>query len=137
MQEAVDLIPGLAYSYLVGLGRQVSWPTNTNQDIPELKPKNSSEVVVTLKEQLTFHLLEQVLTICENKKWPVLALIVDVKGQRLVRLRAMFHQRHAPTIEIPDKNERPDLYYHVDGHWTATGHALAAHLIVEQLSAIW
>ena len=36
----------------------------------------------------------------------------------------------------PDKTERPEFYFKVDGHWNAAGHAFVARGVFEQLLAL-
>ena len=36
-------------------------------------------------------------------------------------------------MRIPNEEERPDLYYEVDGHWNAQGHSFVADLILSEI----
>ena len=60
-------------------------------------------------------------------------VLADLSTDRLALLEEFFAERDVPTITIPPKADRPDLYYKVDGHWTATGHAYVADLILDAL----
>jgi hypothetical protein len=83
---------------------------------------------------LTLRIFEKALTVCKQNDWPVLALIVKTHGERLDDLTTLLQHYEIESITVPDKNERPDLFYPVDGHWNAKGHAFVAGLIVERLT---
>lgn len=131
IQSLVEGVPGLANSYLIGLVRQVSWPSNSPYGDPdsESSPVNSDRT--SLEEQLLFRLLEEVLTICEDQGWQILAVLVDIPDERLAKMEKFFSVRDVLTVVIPTKQDRPDLYYKVDGHWNASGHSFAADRILE------
>jgi hypothetical protein len=133
LQKVVEFIPGLPYLHFAGLIRQVMWRLRTYRNISESKHRSSCEAVVIPEEQLTFKILENVLTICENEKWLVFVLIVDINGHRLAKLKKIFQLRCVPFIKVPSKRERPDLYYNVDGHWNTYGHVFVANLIIKKL----
>jgi hypothetical protein len=133
IQSFVEGMPGLAHSYLVGLGRQVSWPTSfsyRNADSQD-SPVNSDRSL--LEEQLLFRLLEEVLTICKEQEWQILAVLVDIPDKRLAKMERFFSSRNVLTVVIPPKQDRPDLYYKVDGHWNASGHRFTADRILEAM----
>ncbi|UCF09648.1 MAG: SGNH/GDSL hydrolase family protein, partial [Candidatus Bipolaricaulota bacterium] len=130
-QHLIEAVPGLPYSHLVGLLRQVSLRRE-----PPPAPQQSAEKVrsePSPAEQLTLRLIGEALQICREHGWLVLAVISDVTEPRLTLLRDLFATTDVPLVEMPRKIERPDLYYVVDGHWTTAGHALAAQRILEHL----
>ena len=133
IQSLVEGVPGLAHFYLIGLIRQVSWHSNSPYRDPdsESSPINSDRT--SLKEQLLFRLLEEVLTICEYQGWQILAVLVDIPDKRLAKMEKFFSVRDVLTVVIPTKRDRPDLYYKVDGHWHASGHRFTADRILEAL----
>jgi lysophospholipase L1-like esterase len=130
-QEIVEAVPGLSYSHLIGLLRQVRlWRA------PPPAPPPGAEKVRSEPwpaEQLTLRLIREALQICREHGWPVLALTADVAKPRLTWLRNLFADAGVPVVETPRKIERPDLYYVVDGHWNTAGHAFAAERILERL----
>jgi len=133
VQRLVDRIPGMAYSYLIGLVRQVSWGGTAPQweydsETPPVNQKPASP-----EEQLLFRLLEEVLTICEDEGWHILAVMVGIPDKRLAKMEKFFSDRSVLTVVIPTKRERPDLYYKVDGHWNASGHSFTAVRILEAI----
>jgi hypothetical protein len=136
IQSLVEGIPGLGHSYLIGLSRQVSWPTHSSYhdlDAEDL-PANSDRT--SLEEQLLFRLLEEVLTMSREQGWQVLAVLVDIPDERLAEMAKFFSVRDVLTVVIPPKQDRPDLYYKVDGHWNASGHRFTADRILEAMEKL-
>lgn len=136
IQRVVESVPGLAYSHLIGLVRQIFWDRlsrrsdydSDNQDINQYRTK--------LEDHLLISILEEVMTICKEEKWGILAVIVDISGNRLTELKKFFLARNVPIIIIPSKKERPDLYYKIDGHWNTLGHRFTADQILERLKSL-
>jgi len=130
--KILESVPGLTYSYLVGLSRQLQIPRfqkngNLGQSNPALN---------TLYEnRLTYSILNEVLKICKKENIPVIALNinVNVKDKRLDEIRQIWNEYNVPFIDIPEREKRPDLYYEVDAHWNAQGHMFVA----KQLMALF
>ena len=76
---------------------------------------------------------EESMRICQEQRWPVLALFVDVEEPQACGLRDLSRGLAVAVLEIPGKAERPELYYAVDGHWTPAGHAFVAARILDRL----
>ena len=131
----IEAVLGLSSSHLVGLVKQVVWATRPYVPPPKPKPGASAEEEVGPHDQLTFRLLKEILTICGRERWPVLSVIVGIRGQRLAQLERLFRGFYVEMIVVPDKPTRPDLYYKVDGHWNASGHAFVAESILNWLLA--
>ena len=87
-------------------------------------------------DQLTLRIVEEALSICAARGWRVLGLLVGLPEARASALKALFAQHSMPVLVIPAKDERPDLYYKIDGHWNAGGHAFAAGRVLEALDAL-
>jgi lysophospholipase L1-like esterase len=134
LQTMIEYIPGLSYSYFLGLVKQVLMSKAIEGG--SLNKSDSPEYNSPSKDGLTLRLIQEILVICDDGRWPVLALVVDINGQRLADLEKIFWLHNVPIIKVPGKQERPDLYYQVDGHWTSAGHSFVAKLIVEQLFAL-
>jgi hypothetical protein len=64
----------------------------------------------------------------------VLFVLADISPPRLTGLEKFFRGYNIPTIVIPNKQERPDLYYKVDMHWNASGHQFVADRILEGIN---
>ena len=52
----------------------------------------------------------------------------------LVQLEGLFASRGVTLLRLPGKQDRPDLYYRVDGHWNAAGHRHVAETLLPVLS---
>ncbi len=133
IQELIEAVPGLANSYLIGLARQVVG--SRAQPAPEpATAAPAPEPSVGDKDQLTYRLIEEAVALCDQHGWPTLALIVGIEGERFEELRQRLSSSGIRYIRFPSKAERPDLYYVVDGHWNAQGHAFAAELILNEIA---
>ena len=126
IQRVVEGVPGLAHSHLIGFIRQIFWDRNTPRPDYDSEPE----------DHLLTGILEEVMTICKEGRMDILAVIVDVSGNRLTELKKFFSARNVSMIVIPGKKERPDLYYKVDGHWNALGHRFTADRILEHLKGL-
>ena len=133
LQILVDGVPGLSYSYLIGWGRQVSWPRNSTARNTDSESPVGNQDQTTLEEPLLYGLLEEVLEICEDQGREVLAVLADIPENRLGTMQEFFSERNVLTVMIPTKRDRPDLYYKVDGHWNASGHRFTADRILEAM----
>lgn len=141
IQTLIEAVPGLAYSYLVALGRQLRWvmfyrqdTSGPTQNLKDEAKLSDSETEPSYAERLTFRIVEEVLKFCEIHKWPVIALNVGIHGNRLNKLRNFLLKHNVQLIDAPSKAQHPDLYYKVDGHWNAQGHAVVADLILKELA---
>ena len=134
VQEWIEAVPGLAYSYIVGLSRQAI-PSPTVRNLGVNAPPAAAKDTKDGTDSLTYRLIVETLDICKQKNWPVLALGVGVEEARLAELRALFQERGISLIVVPPKSVRPDLYYRVDGHWNSRGHQWVATKVLEQLKA--
>ncbi len=124
IQAVIEAIPGLAYSHLVGLARQVfseGWAEGT---LPAVSPTRDS---------LTYALVSNVLSTCRDLDLPTFLLTIEVDGNRKARLDSLAHAFNVPLITTPTKRERPDLYYATDGHWNARGHREVAQRVYDAL----
>ncbi len=133
IQSLLEHVPGLAYSYLIGLGRQLSWPSDWKSRAHATKSSSVVSDRTLIGQQLLSRLLEEVLRLCEDQQLPILAVLADIPDDHLVKMQRFFSSRDVPTVAIPTKQSRPDLYYKVDGHWNASGHRFTAARIVETI----
>lgn len=61
------------------------------------------------------------------------ALLVRLQGTELSIIRGVLDRYDVPALTIPDKPDKPGLYFAVDGHWNESGHEFVAGQLVEQL----
>jgi lysophospholipase L1-like esterase len=127
-QQAVESVPGLTHLHLLGLLRQ-----GRARARPAGLPAPAGTPEPSAAEALTLRLLDEALTLAAERQWPavVLAADLDARFSRLVEQELA--RRGQPLVRVPAKEERPDLYYGVDGHWNERGHALAARLVMAEL----
>jgi len=123
-QDWIEAIPGLDYSYLIGLLRQAQ---------PARGGAAPQRTATAAADSLTYRLLEESLALCERAGWPVLGLEVGVEGPRLASLQEIFRRQGADLIEAPTRSARPDLYYQTDGHWNAKGHQWVAAAVLDRM----
>ena len=131
VQQLVEAVPGLSYSYLVGLAKQLSWRRSA-QAAPATA-RSETGAAPSQADHLTLRLLSESVRICVDHGWPVLVLLVDVAEPEASWLRAASLEAGATLLEIPTKRERPDLYFALDGHWNTAGHTYTAQKILEKL----
>ena len=126
-------VPGLSSSHLIGFGYQLYHRYNdwhmTRAHVP-------GGTVTAAEHDLTLRLWEEALTICQEAGWPVLGIAVEFAGPDLVRLRGILERYNGRILVVPTKEERPDLYYAIDGHWNPRGHALVAQMLERELNRI-
>ena len=135
-QEILEQIPGLANSYVVGLVRQVSWGGPVAPRVADAHTASADRGETSVAEMLQLRLLQEALRICKERGWPVLIILGGVPGRRQETLRNFFAKHNVPTVVIPDKEKRPDLYYKVDGHWNTAGHRFTADQILDAITRL-
>ena len=131
IQQVIDSIPCLANSHFVGLFRQVQWSLLYAPDDTQIKTPVAAANRDLLEKRLTIRLLEQVVTICKKEIWPLLFLLADLSGPHLAVMEQFLRSHNIPTIVIPSRQERPDLYYKIDIHWNLSGNKFAADQVME------
>ena len=134
VQRVVEAAPGLAYSRLVSFFRETRIGTTPRRSAAAAEsgtgPARSG---LPSGDQLTYGLLEEIIRLCREHDWPLLVILVDIPNHRAANLNEILHRNTVPSITVPRKDERPDLYYEIDGHWNTAGHARVAELLVEGL----
>lgn len=123
-QAVIEAIPGLSYSHLVGLARQVF---SEGWDAPAPLPPSAAE------DSLTYAIVDSVMRFCGVRKVPLVLVSIEVEGERLDRLRAIAGSHSVPVVVTPPKRERPELYYTIDGHWNAAGHKVVEEMVMQTL----
>jgi hypothetical protein len=135
LQSAIEALPGAPQSYLVGLLRQVlAAPRRAPAQPHPAEPLGTRKLEPD--DALTLRIVEEAISICDARGWQVLGLVVGLPAARAAAIRDVFERHRAPTLMIPAKRERPDLYFAIDGHWHSAGHVFAANRVVEALDAL-
>lgn len=122
--------PGISSSYLVGLARQVRSPHLSTNGSPSAE---SAALSPSTSDRLTYLLIQESLALCAANNWQVLGLLVGLSADRQHEALALFTQHRFPVVVLPAKEQRPDLYYSIDGHWNDRGHAHAADQVLRAI----
>lgn len=131
LQWVIEAVPGLGYSYFVGLLRQVRAPnfgSRGSSAAGSLRPQRLEPA-----DQLTLRIVEEALSICATHGWRMLGISVGLPEAREAAVKELFARYSVPFLVIPAKSEQPDLYYRIDGHWNIRGHAYAAGRVLEAM----
>jgi hypothetical protein len=123
LQPLIGAVPGLPQSHLVGLLRQVRVPN----------PAWQAALADEGDDALTLRIVEEAVLICAAHGWSMLAVLVGLPKARERVVADLFARHGVRVVVIPAKSERPDLYYAIDGHWHAAGHAFVAERLLEAL----
>ncbi len=132
LQKIVESIPGLDYSYLVGLFRQIQWIKESNKNVIESRLRKDIERE-KYSEKLTFRILEEVLKICNENDWPIIGVFIDIKESRLDVSKAYFKENDSVFIEMAGKEIFPRYYFTIDGHLNSSGHLFLAKKIYKEI----
>jgi lysophospholipase L1-like esterase len=134
LEVTIDSVPGLWHSYLVGLLRQAIAPP------PALNLPPGAELPGTRRleptDQLTLRIVEQAISLCAERGWKMLGLVAALPPAREAAVKGIFERHGVPVALIPAKGAKPELYYRIDGHWHAGGHAFVASRVLEALAAL-
>ena len=134
LQYLVESMPGLAYSRLVSLARQVRIPRLNRPNTKDISPHSGANGDgATYEERLTLRLLEEIMQIVKQRGWQLVVVLTDIPERHHSLLTDFLSEHRVVALSIPTKAQRPDLYYKVDGHWNAKGHAFAAERILQAL----
>jgi hypothetical protein len=123
IQELIEAVPVLPYSHLIGLARQVFSESSSGVSVED-----------TTSDRLTWAIIEEVFAECDRQGLPAVMVTIGVDGTRLAGLRSMAARHRTPVVVAPSKDERPDLYYRVDGHWNSAGHVFVAREILQPIA---
>jgi lysophospholipase L1-like esterase len=119
-QAVIEAVPGLAYSHLVGLARQMF---SESGSAPASYGAGTADT-------LTYRLLDTVLAFSARHGVPAVLLQIGVDSIRAGHIDALVVRHGAVGLRAPSKAGHPELYYKTDGHWNAAGHrAIASALL--------
>ncbi len=125
LQDLLERVPGLSNSYFAALAREAAVAERYTPDSVAETPSSI---------RLTVRIIDEALALCDLHAWPVLGLSAASEDAGLDSVAAVFEQHHHMFIRIPGPHRRPDLYYHVDAHWNAAGHAYVAQQILDRIA---
>jgi hypothetical protein len=129
LQRIIESVPGLPYSYLVGLIRQALAASAITHELPP----SDGELAKT--DRLTFRLMEEILRLCKENNWQAVVLFVGLEGRRFDEMQKLVRRYEVQYINTPSMQSRPDLFYQIDGHWNAKGHEFVANQVLDFISA--
>ncbi len=136
VQDVTEPIPGLAYSRLFCLVKQLA-TRHWLMSAPDLDVGSEDAPVderARQEDRLTNAILTRALELCAAKHVPVVGMGCALRGRRRELVRSLFAEHGAPLVVPPSKAEAPELYYRVDGHWRPAGHRQAAAMLLETLA---
>jgi hypothetical protein len=137
LQRTLESIPALPYSHLFCLVRGLARPVRKDQEIPVMSVQSGGDSSRhTLENRLLVSLQSEIVSTARDAGWPVLVLLTGIDGSRLEMLQGFFADRGVPVISLPTRQERPDLYFEVDGHWNAEGHVFVARRVLDAIMKI-
>lgn len=137
LNQIAESIPGLSYSYLFCFIKQAVLDRHQSSGADEGPTEAIPTVTKTHsdKENLTYALVEEALTTADSQGWPVVILSVANEPSQNKELAARCQKHGLDLIVIPERDERSDLYYTTDGHWTPAGHRYVAEALAEAIRA--
>ncbi len=141
LEHTVSLLPGVANSHLYAAVREAYYYSRQSRSPGPATPEIVPETAIEQNEpspdryryQLTSRLVAEAIEFCRTHGYPVLALLVGFQGEELSIISAVLDRHGVSVIAIPDKPDRPELYFAVDGHWNEAGHNFVADQLVAQL----
>lgn len=142
LEYALSLLPGVADSYLYAAMREAyaysrQFPLPVSADVADAVAVTFAEPETPsppdYRHQLTSALVTEAIDMCQSNGYPVLALLVGLQGTELSIIRGVLDKYDVPALTIPDKPDKPGLYFAVDGHWNESGHEFVAGQLVDQL----
>jgi hypothetical protein len=134
-QGVFEIVPWLPYSRLVSLLRGLRFGKPGGREAPA-REGGHLDAKPFLPTALTLRIVEAIVGLCQSRQWPVLLLAADFPDTQLPAVAALAADLRVPLVRVPAKAERPDLYYRVDAHWNAAGHAHAARLTADALAQL-
>ena len=137
VKTVIESVPGLPYSHLVGLLRQVGFGRGGTADAtPATKAESTASGAgqrADREERLLLALQAEIVDTVRARSWPLLVVLAGLSEARRTRLEEFFGERAVPTVSIPLRPERPELYFEIDRHWNTLGHAFVAERVLQAL----
>jgi hypothetical protein len=127
LQTPIDDIPGLPYSYLLGLVLMATEAAGME------RPGSSNNTTDLPSDELTYVLVRTAVDKALASGADVIGLLVGLTGERRRKMMKIFQQRDLTCIDGPNKQDSPNMFYKVDAHWNSTGHRRAAELLLPEI----
>jgi lysophospholipase L1-like esterase len=134
--EAFVDVAGISQSHFYSFARQVLAHAVSGSEalVSDHAPAAASESAYA--DRLTERLIGEALSLCAHNGYATFVILVGLEGERLERMQSMLAARRVSSLVAPSKSERPDLYFRIDGHWNAAGHAFVAEALFRQLRSL-
>jgi len=133
LQAQLDALPGVSYLRIVGVARRLA-----NAALAADAPSPQSSQVSgggSPGVALTLALVRRAATRARELGAEPLLLECGAPPELEAALTNLASELGIARVRAPIKSERPELYFHVDGHWNSAGHAAAAELLWSELQA--
>lgn len=127
VQKIIESVPGLSYSYLMGLMRQALWSS-------QRAPGFASQETMATEDKLTYRILDEIFVLCGREQWHVLIVSVGLEPTRFEKLLELAQQHRLQVINTPSEIHRPDLFYKYDAHWNVRGHQFVANQVLDGIT---
>ncbi len=139
VQQAIEAVPGLPYSHLLNFSKQMQAELKGRMAAQSAAPPSLAATVTSTapnySERLTLALLTRAIEMCRERHWPVLMLAAELQGPRGKMLRDLAQALNVELIAVPDKSQRPDLYFVIDGHWDVDGQRYVGEVLAKRVLA--
>ncbi len=136
VQSMIEFLPGVAYSHVFCLVKQVvSKSGGGGQKASDTHNEQVASDEPTPAEKLTRALIRRSVEICHSQGWPIVILVVE-DGWNGQTFDFLARDPSLHLVTIPSKKERPDIYFLNDGHWNSTGHEYVGNLMVEVIAGL-
>jgi hypothetical protein len=139
LERYVSRIPGVAQSHLYAAAREsIAFMRQSgltaHDGSADAAVSTIADERLGYSERLTASLIAEAVRVCHDGGYPVIAVLVGLEGARLNLILETLGDDPVAVIAVPTKQERPDIYFRVDGHWNDRGHELVAALVYAALT---